>query len=236
MGPTSRIVAASLAALVMLVDMGLLASRTPPPADVVASRVVATPIPTPTPTPPPPEPEPARSAAPHCPELEGPGGGVVVHAADPGPSPTDGAVAIPAIGVRAPLVRVGVTPAGEMVVPRTASDVAWLDGGSFPGTTNNAVLAGHHDWNRRLGSFYRLGDLREGDEVTVSLDGRSWTFRVAWVCSFDLDTPEAHRIMGPTDVPSVTLVTCGGVFDRRRRTHAQRVVVRAELVEATQAA
>ena len=44
------------------------------------------------------------------------------------------------LGVKAPIVRVGVNSAG-MVIPHNAREVAWLDQGPFPGHTNNAVLA-----------------------------------------------------------------------------------------------
>lgn len=235
MGHMRRIIVVCVAAATALSALGIVAGRSGSEA-LAVSRVEATPVPTPTPTPPQ-EPERIGTGlvANHCPQLDGAGESPMVVTGASGPVPMDGAVEIPSLGVDAPLVRVGVRD-GEMVVPRTAHEVAWLDTGSFPGPTNNAVLAGHHDWSGRLGSFFRLAELRQGQEVVVRFEGRDRTFRVAWVCSFDLDTPEAPRIMGPTDVPSVTLITCGGIFDRRAGTHNQRIVVRAELVEPPQAA
>lgn len=196
MGRMHRIIVVCVAAATAVSSLGVVSARSGSEA-LAVSRVEATPVPTPTPSP---ELSDAGGLVPnYCPGLDDPGGNAVVKASVPDPVPTDGTIAPPSVGVDAPLVRVGVRD-GEMVVPRTAHEVAWLDGGSFPGPTNNAVLAGHHDWNGRLGSF-------------------------------DLDTPEAPRIMGPADVPSVTLITCGGVFNRRAGTHNQRIVVRAELVE-----
>jgi sortase (surface protein transpeptidase) len=71
-----------------------------------------------------------------------------------------------------------------------------------------------------------------GDIVVVEMNGKRWEFQVRWTCLFDRNTDLAAQIMGYTDVPSVTLISCGGVFDRAAGTHNKRVAVRAELVRA----
>src|SRR5207244_3502394 len=62
------------------------------------------------------------------------------------PRPTNGWLQIPSIGTNAKIVRVGLDKNGDMVTPKNAGDIAWLDNGSFPGPTRNAVLAGHRNW------------------------------------------------------------------------------------------
>lgn len=196
-----------------------------------ATRVTATPPPTPAPTPTPVAVRPVqRSAVSPCPQLQNPGGLRWVPSADAGPWATGGSVSLPALGVSAPIVKVGVNSRNEMVVPRNARDVAWLDQGAFPGDTNNAVLAGHIAYGGRAGSFMRIGDMRPGDRVFVTMDGKQWEFAVTWVCAFGRQTDLAAQIMGRTEVPSLTLITCAGTFDRRAGTRDKRMVVRAELV------
>jgi LPXTG-site transpeptidase (sortase) family protein len=146
-----------------------------------------------------------------------------------GPFPTDGSIVLPTLGVDAPIVKVGVGTDGTMVVPTNARDVAWLDQGGIPGDTNNVVLAGHISYSRRAGSFFRLRELAKGDAITVAMDGKHYKYKVAWNCFFDRNTSFAGQIMGKTNVPSVTLISCGGVFDSRARTHTQRIAVRAEM-------
>ena len=203
-----------------------------PPTPIASVRVVADPVP-------PPEPVLTRPAAPRvdeCPALTNSGGDLKWDPApDAGPWATDGVVAISSLDVRAPIVRVGVDRRGTMVVPKNARDVAWLDQGGFPGGTNNAVIAGHIAYSRVTGSFNRLEDMREGDEVVVTMDGERWTFEVAFVCLFDRHTAHAERIMGRTEVPSLTLITCGGTFDINAGTHRKRTVVRAELTDVSPA-
>jgi LPXTG-site transpeptidase (sortase) family protein len=164
-----------------------------------------------------------------CPEMDNPGGLPWKRTANAGPFPTGGSVVLPSLRVDAPIVKVGVGMDGQMVVPRNARDVAWLDQGGIPGDTNNVVIAGHISYSRQAGSFFRLRELAKGDNVTVAMGGKHYKYRVVWNCFFDRNTTHAAQIMGKTDVPSVTLISCGGVFDSAARTHSQRIAVRAEM-------
>lgn len=173
---------------------------------------------------------PASAAASACPQLDNPGGLRWQPSANAGPWATDGIVRLPKFGVSAPIVKVGVDSDSHMVVPRNAHEVGWLDQGPFPGDTQNAVLAGHIRWSGVPGSFGRLTQMAPGDIVAVELGGKHWEFRVTWMCLFDRNTSLASKIMGRTNVPSVTLISCGGVWDSAAGTHNKRVAVRAELV------
>lgn len=182
--------------------------RSAAPVDV--QRVEATPMPTPTPTPvPTPEPTPAPT---------------------PGPMGERGTVEIPAIGAEGPLVAVGLDGDGEMVLPKNALDVAWLDNGGFPGPTRNAILAGHRNYSGVSGTFERLEDLEVGDEVRVTVDGELHRYRVEWLDIYDPDTAPVGDLLGPTEADSLTLVTCGGAFDSSVRHYTKRWVARATAV------
>jgi sortase (surface protein transpeptidase) len=166
-----------------------------------------------------------------CPQMDNPGGLAWEPRADAGPRPTAGSVVLPALGVDAPIVRVGVNTSGTMEVPKNARDVAWLDQGGIPGKTNNVVLAGHISYSRVAGSFMRIGSLRPGDEVKMDMNGKHYTYRVTFVCLFGRETDRASQIMGYTETPSLTLISCGGGWDAGARTHTGRYAVRAELVD-----
>jgi hypothetical protein len=192
-----------------------------------------------------------EAAAAGCPQLDNPGGRLSWDPSpDAGPFATNGTVVLPTqgieapivrVGVEAPIVRVGVDETGAMVVPTNARDIAWLDegplrtdarpGAPMLGRTNNIVLAGHIDYDGVVGSFGGLQRLRPGDTVAVSMDGKVWVFEIKWSCLFDRNTPLASRIMGYTETPSVTLISCGGVWDPSAGTHDKRVAVRGELIK-----
>lgn len=192
-------------------------ARVPEPstASVDVERIEATPVPTPTPTPvPTPEPTPVPTA---------------------GPMGERGTVEIPAIGAEGPVVAVGLDGNGEMVLPRNAWDVAWLDNGGFPGVTRNAILAGHRNYSGVSGTFERLEHLEVGDEVRVMVDGELHRYRVDWVDMYDPDTAPVGELLGPTEVDSLTLVTCGGAFDYSVRHYTKRWVARAVAVDEAEA-
>jgi len=136
-------------------------------------------------------------------------------------------VAIDAIDVAAEVVPVGVEPDGDMEVP-SADDVGWYRFGPQPGAPGSAVLAAHVDYDGREGAFFRLADLAPGDTVTVTDgDGRTAGFVVEEVRQV------AKEDLGETDVfdrrgePRLSLITCGGDFDRDRRSYRDNVVVTA---------
>ena len=135
-------------------------------------------------------------------------------------------IVVPALQINAPIVPVGTQPDGSMGTPSTATDVAWWQG--VPVGKGNALFAGHSDWNGEPGSFQELGNLKAGDTVIVTGQGRSLTFRVTWV-QLLAGGIDATQILGPQGAPVVTLITCGGVFDTSIRHHLSRYVVRGVL-------
>jgi LPXTG-site transpeptidase (sortase) family protein len=154
---------------------------------------------------------------------------VVAIAPTPTPVPVfiPSRIAIPALQVNAPIVPVGTESDGAMGTPKTATDVAWWQG--MPAGRGNALFAGHSDWNGEPGTFQALGNLKPGDTVVVTGQGKSLTFRVTWVqlLSGGID---ATSILGNQGAaPVVTLITCGGEFDTSIRHHLSRYVVRGVL-------
>ena len=62
-------------------------------------------------------------------------------------------------------------------------------------------------------------------------DGRRFDFVVQWSKWYDYDVagPQLLEIFGSTDKTELTLITCGGSFDRASRNYLDRLVVRAVL-------
>jgi sortase (surface protein transpeptidase) len=136
---------------------------------------------------------------------------------------------IPSIGVDAPVVPVGLEPDGSMGIPG-AAEVGWFQPGVRPGSAEgSAVLAAHVDYAGRRGAFFDLRRLPEGAEVFVSgADGREVRFVVderVQVDKQDLPVAELFRTRGPA---TLTLITCGGSFDRSARHYQDNIVVRAD--------
>ncbi|UDY38058.1 class F sortase [Dermatobacter hominis] len=140
-------------------------------------------------------------------------------------------IAIPALGVDDPVVPVGATPDGRMAVPGVA-EAGWWSPGPRPGSGHgSSVVAAHVDYDGRPGVFRDLQRLEAGTEVVVTDDaGTAHRYVVRerfQVSKEQLPRGELFRTGGP---PVLTLITCGGEFDRDRRHYDDNIVIRAEPV------
>ncbi|HVE92988.1 MAG TPA: class F sortase [Actinomycetota bacterium] len=175
-----------------------------------------------------PEPAARRTYA----RVASPVGAAVTVTPPPAPTPTPvpeivpTTIEMPSLAVSAPVVPVGIGPDGAMGTPGNAVDVAWWEG--VPAGAGNALLAGHKDYNRRQGSFFRLKDLKPGDPVRVTGAQGVLEFKVEWVQQVSAEA-DAAEMLGDVGGPVLTLITCGGQFDRRIRHYRDRVVARAVL-------
>ena len=138
-------------------------------------------------------------------------------------------LAIPAIGVdERGLVPLGRNPDGSLEVPADYATAGWFTGGAVPGSLGPAVIAGHVDSLAGPAVFYRLAQLRPGDEVLVALsDGDRVRFRVDGVRHYPKIAFPTEAVYGPVPGSALRLITCGGVFDRTARSYLDNVVVYA---------
>jgi sortase (surface protein transpeptidase) len=142
-------------------------------------------------------------------------------------------IRIPAIGVSAAVVRLGLNRDGTMQVPADFGVTGWFTGGPAPGETGPAVIAGHIDSRRGPAVFYRLHALRPGDRVAVErADGTTVQFAVEGSAQYPKRAFPTEAVFGPSPDPLLRLITCGGTFDRSTRHYRDNVVVTARLAPA----
>jgi len=143
------------------------------------------------------------------------------------------AVDIPAIGVRSKLLRLGVNADGSIQVPplaTSAGEAAWYEYSPAPGQIGASVIEGHVDSYRGPAVFFRLGALRPGDTIDVTLaDGVTAIFRVTGVREYAKATFPAKAVYGATDYAALRLITCGGAFDSATGHYLGSTVVFASL-------
>ena len=149
-------------------------------------------------------------------------------------------VSIPQIGVRSKLLSLGLNPDGTIAVPSlatSADEAAWYKYSVTPGQVGAAVIEGHVDSYQGPAVFFRLGALRPGNLIDVTLaDGITAVFRVTGVREYAKDKFPAAMIYGPTDYAALRLITCGGDFDFATGHYLSSVVVFAVLSSATRPA
>ena len=138
------------------------------------------------------------------------------------------ALTIPAIGVRTPLIRLGLTSSGALQVPDRFDVAGWYVRSPRPGATGPAVIAGHIDSVTGPAVFYRLSLLGPGDRVYVRrADGTVAAFGVTRVRRYPKDRFPTAAVYGSAPGPELRLITCGGTFDWARHSYLSNVVVYA---------
>jgi sortase (surface protein transpeptidase) len=137
-------------------------------------------------------------------------------------------VEIPAIGVSSSLVPLGLNRDGTMQVPGDFQVAGWFTGGPQPGQLGPAVIAGHVDSKTGPAVFYRLRDLRPGDQIrVVRADRLVVRFEVESLASYPKQTLPDEAVYGATTAPALRLITCAGTFDRARHSYRDNLVVSA---------
>ena len=184
----------------------------------------------------PPQPEPvanATSAASATPASRAP----VTVAPSPSASPQAASLAraeptkieIPAIGVSAGLLSLGLDAKNELAVPPfdKAEMAGWYNLGASPGELGSAVIVGHVD-SEKLGPavFFNLGKLKPGDLIKVHRrDGVVAQFKVDSVRSVLKSQFPTEEVYGGFEQATLKVVTCGGEYDKKNKNYLSNVVV-----------
>jgi sortase (surface protein transpeptidase) len=143
-------------------------------------------------------------------------------------------IEIPRIGVSSGLLRLGkkedgTVDTGPGVLPWGVA--GWYTGSPRPGDPGSAVIMGHVD-SAASGPavFYRLRELRPGDQVLVKrADGSVVRFAVDRTAQFPKANFPTDQVYYPTLTPELRLVTCGGSFDDTTHHYRSNIIVFAKL-------
>ena len=139
-------------------------------------------------------------------------------------------VEIPRIGVASSLDRLGRAPDGTVQEPNRWAVAGWYTPGTRPGDPGSAVILGHVDSKRGPAVFFRLRELRRGDEIKVTrADRSSARFVVERTAQYDKQQFPTDDVYYPTLTPALRLVTCGGQFDHSTGHYRSNIIVFATL-------
>jgi hypothetical protein len=140
-------------------------------------------------------------------------------------------VEIPSVGISSLLEHLAMGDDGALAAPANYGTAGWFAAGPQPGQPGPAVLAGHVDSRSGPAIFYRLSELKPGDEVLVHReDGSTVRFAVDEIEQYPKDAFPADAVYGPVPGPELRLITCGGEFDPAVRSYRDNLVVYASAV------
>jgi len=137
-------------------------------------------------------------------------------------------VRVPSIGLDARVVPVGLQPDGQMEVP-SATDVGWYRLGPPPAAPGSSVLAAHVDFGGERGAFFDLRSVPVGAEVLVDGGGQTRRFVVSNREQVAKDAVALERYFTAEGPARLTLITCGGAFDRGTGHYLDNVILTADL-------
>ena len=137
---------------------------------------------------------------------------------------------IPALSVKAPLRKLGLSSTGDVELPPfdKPAMAGWYTGSAVPGDSGASVIIGHVDTKTAPAVFYRLRDMRPGEIVRVlRSDGKTAQYEVDSVERVPKDHFPADRVY---EGQGLRLVTCGGAFDWTHHQYVDNIIVYASLV------
>jgi len=137
-------------------------------------------------------------------------------------------IAIPSLGIDAPVELAGIDKHGNMQVPVNPCDVAWYKLGPVPGAPGDAVIDGHLDWwTDGPAVFWKLNHIRAGAEIDIiDASGAKVRFKVTKLVYTKRATPPPG-LFTTTGPATLTLYTCAGVWEPWSETYSQRLFVDA---------
>jgi LPXTG-site transpeptidase (sortase) family protein len=144
-------------------------------------------------------------------------------------------LSIPAISLRAPIIRLGLNADHTVQVPpfNQPQEVGWYQGGPAPGSPGAAVIIGHLDTYDSTAAFTHLRDLTQGDQIQVTrADGTIATFTVQSVHQYPKDHFPTASVYADPGYPALRLITCGGAFNFTTRHYLDSIVIYARLASA----
>jgi LPXTG-site transpeptidase (sortase) family protein len=152
-------------------------------------------------------------------------------------------------GVEAPLTYRKVPPSGVMPNPDGPDDVAYYDFSDFdhyggaPGLGGNSVFAGHVDSGSKpcnngtipppcQAVLWDLNLLELGDIIEIHANGEVYRYEVTSNAPVSASLADGtwDQIVSSTEEETLTIITCGGDFNRETREYSNRQVVTATRV------
>ncbi|MFF0145459.1 LPXTG-site transpeptidase (sortase) family protein [Amycolatopsis sulphurea] len=135
---------------------------------------------------------------------------------------------VPSIDAHSSLVPLGLNEDKTVQVPPVDQPLqaGWYRFGPTPGEAGPAVVLGHIDGNHQKGIFWRLHEMKKGDQVVVGRkDGSKATFTVTKVDQIAKKTFPTEAVYGNTSDAQIRLITCGGTFDPEKHSYLDNIIV-----------
>ena len=129
---------------------------------------------------------------------------------------------------------IGLDGNDQLGVPQKWQSAGWYRKSAKPGEKGTVIIDGHYDTNTgNPAAFWALKSIGVNDKVILKDKlNRSFTYKVTNTFNVDIDDPNRLQVFEESNNPTLTLITCGGVWDYTSGTYNKRLVVKANLVSS----
>lgn len=134
---------------------------------------------------------------------------------------------VPKINIDAAVEYVGLTPQGDMDIPKGPDNVAWYSQGPRPGEKGSSVINGHFGWRDNIPAvFDNLHTLQKGDNLSVEDEkGKIITFVVRELRTYGQDDDASAVFRSSDKKAHLNLITCQGTWNKNQKSYSNRLVV-----------
>jgi len=139
---------------------------------------------------------------------------------------------IPSIHLDATVESRGLDAQRNLATAQDFEHAAWYNRGPAPGQPGNALINGHVNWWTGDAVFTQLKFVHIGDRIqVVRADGTVVLFKVTARQTVGANARVA-ALFAPSQVASLTLITCAGVWNPLTMSDTQRLLVSASIAQA----
>lgn len=142
-------------------------------------------------------------------------------------------IEIPSIGVSGCIHKVGIDQNKAVTAPTNIHLAGWYVNSALPGKNGLSLIDGHVQGRYSEGIFKHLVNVKPGERIRVQLGDLSWReFDAVDIKNYPLNEA-ANKMQQPLEEvgSQLTLITCGGDFDKQSQSYSERVIVRAKLLD-----
>jgi LPXTG-site transpeptidase (sortase) family protein len=134
---------------------------------------------------------------------------------------------IPKLNVDSAIEHVGLTPQGDVDVPKGANNAGWFNRWPRPGEKGSSVIVGHYGWRDNVPAvFDNLHKLQQGDRIYVKdKKGLTTTFEVRKSRKYDPEARAEDVFRSNDGGAHLNLITCEGDWNKEQNSYSKRLVV-----------
>lgn len=133
---------------------------------------------------------------------------------------------------------VGVQADGMLDVPSDWFSGGWYRKSAKPGQEGNVIIDGHYDTNTGSpAAFWNLKKIEVNDKVVVVDEfGKEHVYVVEEIHHLDISKDNRLDVLNKSLGKTLTLITCGGVWDANAGTYNKRLIIKARIIDSLQIA